>query len=151
MDTFSEKHEAFLSEFGKARKMVLSTSKDNIVSSRMMSVVLMDGKFYFQTDVTSKKYHQLTSNKNVALCADNVQIEGICEEIGQPCDNASFCSLFKECYKGSFDAYTLLENERLFAVVPTYIERWVYIENVPFIELFDLKAQNYMINRYNGI
>lgn len=111
----------------------------------------MDGKFYFQTDVTSKKYHQLTSNKNVALCADNIQIEGICEEIGRPRDNASFYSLFKECCRGSFDAYTLLENERLFAVVPTYIERWVYIENVPFIELFDLKAQNYMINRYNGI
>lgn len=151
MDTFSEKYEAFLSEFGKARKMVLSTSKDDIVSSRMMSVILMDGRFYFQTDVTSKKYCQLMSNKNAALCADNIQIQGICEDIGHPRSNTSFCSLFRECYRGSFDAYTMLENERLFAVIPTYIERWVYKENVPYIESFDVKARNYKISRYNGV
>lgn len=151
MNSFEEKYKAFLSEFGKARKMVLSTSKDNVVSSRMMSVVLMNGRFYFQTDVTSKKYSQLMSNKNAALCADNIQIEGICEENGHPRDNASFCSLFQECYKGSFEAYTMLKNERLFAVVPKYIERWVYKDNVPYIELFDIKAQSYKISRYNGI
>lgn len=151
VDTFTEKYNAFLSEFGKARKMVLSTSKENVVSSRMMSIVLMDGRFYFQTDATSKKYCQLTNNKNAALCADNIQIEGICEEMGRPHDNAAFCGLFRECYKGSFEAYTMLENERLFALVPTYIERWVYKENIPYIETFDIKSRSYMISGYNGV
>ncbi|MDE7229281.1 MAG: pyridoxamine 5'-phosphate oxidase family protein [Oscillospiraceae bacterium] len=151
MDTFSEKYEAFLLEFGKGRKMALSTSVNNKVSSRMMSVVLIDGKFCFQTDATSRKYRQLSANRNAALCTDNIQIEGICYEIGHPLDNAPFCSRFQECYKGSYDAYTSLKNERLFALDPTYIERWVYKDKIPYIERFDLKARSYEISEYIGI
>lgn len=43
MNTFSQKYGTFLLEFGKGRKMVLSTSENNRVSSRMMSVVQIDG------------------------------------------------------------------------------------------------------------
>ena len=106
MNTFSQKYGTFLSEFGKGRKMVLSTSENNRVSSRMMSVVQIDGIFYFQTDATLNKYHQIKSNHNVALCIDNIQIEGICEEMGHPLEHASFCDIFQECFKGSYDAYS---------------------------------------------
>ena len=74
--------------------MVLSTSENDIVSSRMMSVILMDGTFYFQTDCTFRKYRQISSNRNVALCIDNIQIEGICEELGHRPDNEDFCRQF---------------------------------------------------------
>ena len=151
MNTFFNCYEKVLSDFGKGRKLVLSTSENDIVSSRMMSVVLIDGIFYFQTDITLKKYRQLSSNRNVALCIDNIQIEGICEEIGHPLNNASFCERFQECFKGSYDAYTALKNERLFAVKPTYIERWIYKEGVPYIEMFDIKAQSYKTSKYIGV
>lgn len=151
MHTFTEKYEAFLSDFGKGRKMVLSTSENDIVSSRMMSVIQADGTFYFQTDCTFRKYRQLKANRNVALCIDNIQIEGVCEELGHPLDNADFCERFQKCFKGSFDAYTSLKNERLFAVRPVFIERWVYENGVPFIETFDIAKQDYSINKYNGI
>lgn len=151
MNTFSEHFEAFLTDFGKGRKMVLSTAENNIVSSRMMSVVLIDGVFYFQTDVTFKKYRQLSNNPNAALCIDNIQLEGICEEIGQPLQNARFCECFRECFKGSFDAYTSLKNERLFAFKPTYIERWIYKDGVPHIETLDINARSYNISEYIGI
>ena len=108
MSLFNDKYNAFLAEFGQGRKMVLSTSENNKVSSRMMSVIQVNGKFYFQTDVTMKKYHQLKFNKNVALCIDNIQIEGICEEIGRPLDNDFFSDIFQKCFKGSFDAYSSL-------------------------------------------
>lgn len=146
MHTFSEKYEAFLSDFGKARKMVLSTSENDIVSSHMMSVIQMNGTFYFQTDCTFRKYRQISSNRNVALCIDNIQIEGICEELGHPLDNADFCRQFEECFKGSFDAFTSLENERLFAVKPVFIERWIYVNGIPFIETFDIVKQDYSIS-----
>ena len=55
MDDFSEKMQSLLADFGKGRKMVLSTSAEGLVSSRMMSVVQLDGIFYFQTDMTMKK------------------------------------------------------------------------------------------------
>lgn len=146
MHTFSEKYEAFLSDFGKAKKMVLSTSENDIVSSRMMSVIQMNGTFYFQTDCTFRKYRQISSNRNVALCIDNIQIEGISEELGHPLDNADFCRQFEECFKGSFDAYTSLENERLFAVKPVFIEQWIYENGIPFIETFDIVKQDYSIS-----
>ena len=84
MDQFIERYEAFLTEFGQGRKMVLSTSENDRVSSRMMSIVLINGIFCFQTDTELRKYHQLTVNPNVALCIDNIQIEGICSEKGRP-------------------------------------------------------------------
>lgn len=148
---YQEKYHAFLSEFGKGRKMVLSTSLNDRVSSRMMSVVLIKGLFYFQTDVTLGKYRQLKGNSNVALCIDNIQIEGVCMEIGHPMDNDAFCKHFQQCFKGSYDAYTALKNERLFVVKPTFVERWVYKDGVPFIERFDTEAEKYEIGQYTGV
>lgn len=148
---FWERYHEFLTEFGKGRKMVLSTSLNDRVSSRTMSVVLIKGLFYFQTDVTFSKYQQLKSNPNVALCIDNIQIEGMCIEIGHPMDNDAFCKHFQQCFKGSYDAYTALQNERLFAVKPIRIERWIYKDGIPYIESFDVEAQTYEINRYIGV
>lgn len=151
MDIFTEKLNAFLSEFGNGRKMVLSTYGNNRVSSRMMSVVKIGGEFYFQTDITMKKYKQLSENSNVALCIDNIQIEGICSEVGHPLENERFCEVFQKCFKGSYDAYSALTNERLFSVKPVYIERWVYMEGIPYIEAFDMNARQYSLERYKGV
>lgn len=151
MNTFSQKYGAFLSEFGKGRKMVLSTSENDRVSSRMMSVVQIDGAFYFQTDMTFKKYRQIVSNRNVALCIDNIQIEGICKELGHPSQFAAFCDVFQECFKGSYDAYSSLKNERVFSIEPVYIERWIYEDSVPYIEAFDVTAKEYKSSRYTGV
>ena len=150
MDLFRDKYTAFQKEFGLGRKMVLSTSENSRVSSRMMSVIHINGEFYFQTDITMKKYHQITANNNVALCIDNIQIEGKCLELGHPLDYAQFCAAFQECFKGSYDAFTALENERLFVVIPHYIERWIYKEGVPYNEFFDIEKQEYSCRQYSG-
>ena len=151
MDDFSEKLSLFFSEFGKGRKMVLSTAADGIVSSRMMSVVLLDGCFCFQTDITLRKYGQLMSNPNAALCIDNIQIEGVCSELGRPLSHPGFCTAFRECFRGSYDAYTSLENERLFALKPALIQRWIYKDSQPYIETFDIRAQTYSLKIYEGV
>lgn len=150
MNQFTEKFEAFLAEFGQGRKMVLSTSENDRVSSRMMSVVLIEGIFYFQTDTELRKYHQLSINPNVALCIDNIQIEGICSEVGRPLEHDGFCNTFQKCFKGSFDAYSALKHERLFAVKPVWIERWKYIDSVPHVEIFDIENERYSCERYTG-
>lgn len=151
MDSFSDKIKLFFSDFGLGRKMVLSSSENNRVSSRMMSIVQIDGIFFFQTDMTMKKYHQIISNNEVALCIDNIQIEGICEEKGHPLKDSDFCNVFQECFKGSYDAYSSLKNERLFAVKPMYIERWIYKNGIPYIETFDMNTQQYSLDRYSGV
>ena len=150
MEDFFEKYNAFLAEFGKGRKMVLSTSENDCVSSRMMSVIQLNGAFYFQTDIKLRKYHQIKTNRNVALCIDNIQIEGVCEELGHPLHHADFTAAFQACFKGSFDAYSGLKNERLFIVRPVFIERWVYQNAVPYIETFDIKNSRYNCEQYEG-
>lgn len=150
MNNFSNNITSFFSEFGKGRKMVLSTSEGNRVSSRMMSVVRINDRFFFQTDATMKKYHQISANNYVALCIDNIQIEGKCTEIGHPFDSTLFCDAFMESFKGSFDAYSGLMNERLFVVEPVYIERWIYKDAIPYIETFDIEKQEYSIVEYIG-
>ena len=132
-DVFTDRLNAFFEEFGSGRTMVLSTMNGGRVSSRMMSVVLIGRCFFFQTDITLRKYSQLTENPHAALCIDNIQIEGVCQEIGHPLCHETFCKVFSERFKGSFDSYTALDNERLFALTPEYIERWVYRDGVPFI------------------
>ena len=149
MSVFKEKFEEFIMEFKKGKTMVLSSSENNKVTSRMMSIVCIDGLFYFQTDKTFRKYHQIISNPQVALCIENIQIEGVCEEIGHPMDNDLFCILYKECFGGN--RYSSLKNERLFVVKPSYIERWKYMDEVPYMELFDIEKQEYKLVKYEGV
>ena len=147
---FAEKYNELLSGFGKGRTMVLSTSAGGLVSSRMMSIVQQDGIFYFQTDKTMRKYHQIMENHNVALCMDNIQIEGVAEEMGKPLDHKIFSKLFSQQHKGSFDAYSSLENERVFEVRPVFVQRWLYIGTVPYIERFYVEEKRYIKEKYNG-
>ncbi len=151
MDSFRDKFFSLLEEFGKGKKMVLSTSLNDKVTSRMMSIIQKEGVFYFQTDQTFRKYHQLINNKNVALCMDNLQIEGICRELGHPLDYPAFTALYQECFPGSFERYSSLSHERLFSVTPFYMERWIYKGGVPFIETMDMGKQEYHLYEYKGI
>lgn len=148
MDIFQTNYDVFLKEFGKGKKMVLSTSENDRVTSRMMSIVRLDDLFYFQTDRSFRKYSQLLQNPRAALCIENIQIEGICKEIGHPMENAEFCRLYQECYRSSYQMYTALEEERLFVLTPTYLERWIYKEGVPFLETFDIEKKTYELKKY---
>ena len=56
MENINDKTKEFYEGFGCGKKMVLSTLQSDKVSSRMMSVVLINGIFYFQTDKTFRKY-----------------------------------------------------------------------------------------------
>ena len=126
---------------GKVRKMVLSTSFDNRVTSRMMSFVIFDNKFYCQTDKTFLKYQQIKSNPNVALCIDNIQIEGIAKNIGKPLENKKFINLFKQYYKTSYEIYSFLENEILLEIEPTFIGVWTYKDFIPIREFYNLDTK----------
>jgi len=143
-----EAYERLLEEFGEGKPMVLSTAKDGRVTARMMSIVQIDGAFYFQTDCTFRKYDQLLSNPCAALCIDNLQIEGICKEAGRPSDCPAFSEAFSACYPGSYDRYSMLENERVFCLTPTFIERWLYIGGKPYVETMDFAGKDYRLIPY---
>lgn len=148
---FNEKYSEFWKEFGNHKKMVLSTSLNDVVTSRTMSIIVLDSKLYFQTDKTFKKYAQIKGNPNVALCIDNIQIEGICSEMGIPIDNTDFCNAYAAYFPFSHKQYTKLKNERLFVVKPAFIKKWIYIDNIPYIQTFDIKNKKYTSKQYLGI
>lgn len=143
MDIFAKQCQLFFEEFKNYKQMVLSTSFEDRVTSRMMSVVEQYGIFYFQADIKSRKYQQLCRNANVALCIDNLQIEGVCEEQGPPLEHKIFCKLYMKYFTGSYDAYSHLKNERVFAVKPIFIQKWVYENTKPFIEILNFEKFTY--------
>ena len=123
MSLFEEKCAVLFHEIGECKKMVLSTSFEDRVTSRMMSIIMLDGLFYFQTDKSFRKYEQLQKNRNVALCMDNISVEGYCRELGHPEENPKFCGLYEKYFPSAFHRYTRLTKERLFAVEPIYIKK----------------------------
>lgn len=136
-------------QIGDHAKIVFATSCNDIVSARKMSFIIDGGLFYFQTDNTFRKYHDIKVNSHVALCLDNIQIEGICEELGHPLDNEKFISHFKKYFHSSYDAYSSLDSERLFVVKPSFIQRWNYIGGKPVIEQFYIDQCKYEEQYYN--
>ncbi|WP_176718866.1 pyridoxamine 5'-phosphate oxidase family protein [Caloranaerobacter ferrireducens] len=121
--------------------MVLATSKDNRATARSVSCVVIDSKIYFQTDKTFLKYEQIKSNPNVALCADNFQIEGYAKIKGHPFveENRNFIEVFKKVHNGSFNAYSHMENEVVIEVEPKFVTAWKYENGKPFREFLDFR------------
>ena len=60
-------------------------------------------------------------------------------------------NLYQKCFQGPFDAYTSLKNERLFAIKPLFLERWVYRNGVPYMETFDVENREYNYRKYVGL
>lgn len=148
---FITAYENFYKELGESKKMVLSTSLNDVVTSRMMSIVVLNKKIYFQTDRTFRKYNQIKENPKVSLCINNIQIEGECEKVGMPSDNAEFVEAYKKHFPSSYTRYSCLKNERLFVVTPTFVEKWLYIDGIPYIEIFDIVHRQYELRQYVGV
>lgn len=150
MEEYNIKVNEFFDRLGNAKKMVLSTSFKDEVSSRMMSLVIINHCFYFQNDSTFRKYHQLKNNSHVSLCIDNIQIEGVSEELGHPLENAEFSEQFKKNFVGSYNLYTNLKNERLFKITPNYIKLWIYENKTPYTISFNFEDQTVKKEKYIG-
>lgn len=147
---FNSKIEEFFRNLGESKKMVFATSFQNRVSARMMSIVIFDNKFYLQTDKNFLKYLQLTNNPKVALCYENIQIEGFAQDLGKPQNFNKFLEKFSIYFQNSYNAYSFLENERLIEITPTFITIWNYKENQPIRENFYFDTKKYEEIPYIG-
>ena len=146
---FQERYQRFWEELGSGKVMVLSTSLNGIVSSRSMSIVILKEKLFFQTDCTFRKYRQLMENPHAALCAGNIQMEGICREVGTPQENEEFIQAFQTHFPNSFQRYSMLKKERLFLFEPKFIQRWLYDNGIPYVEQFDIYSRRYSLTLYS--
>ena len=142
---FLQSLDPLFTEMSNHAIVCLATSQNDRVTARSMSVIIYDRKFYFQTDVRFLKYRQIEANPNVALCYNNIQIEGVCRAIGHPLlrENSFFATLYKQHFAGSFAKYSALENEMLFEIVPSIITVWNYENGTPYREFYDFHDESY--------
>ncbi|MTI61931.1 pyridoxamine 5'-phosphate oxidase family protein [Iocasia frigidifontis] len=128
---FDTLKEEIIDLLDKKRIMVLATSANDRVSARAMSCINKGLDIFFQTDKNFLKFKQLEKNPNVALCVDNVQIEGIAVQKGHILndENKYFLDLYKEKHYGSYKAYSHLEDNILIKVEPRLITLWKYEGN----------------------
>ena len=134
-------------KIGSHGVMTISTCSHSRVTSRPMSVVVIDGRFYFQTDESYLKYRQLTDNPHVALSVKNYSVEGIARDIGKPSKNAGFMSAMTTHFPSAVSRWSALPSERVIEVSPTLIRSWIYENDVPFTEHFDFTKQIYIMER----
>ncbi len=126
---------------GANKIMVLATSSENKVTARNMSCVIINKKIYFQTDKTFLKHQQMFKNPNVAFCLDNIQIEGTARIRKHPFaeENKEFIDTYKEKYRGSYDAYSHIENGVVVEVEPTFVTLWKYEDNHSLRDFLDIR------------
>ncbi|MEI6287764.1 MAG: pyridoxamine 5'-phosphate oxidase family protein [Bacillota bacterium] len=136
-ETLRAEVEAAISAKGK---MVLATSKNDRVTARTMSVVNFGLTIYFQTDSEFLKYEQMLTNPNVALCFDNVQIEGKVYNEGRSYaeKNEFFREQYRKIHPGSFAAYSHLQTTVLFRVEPQLVTLWKYQDGKPHRWFLDI-------------
>ena len=79
-----------------------------------------------------------------------IQMEGICREVGTPQENEEFIQAFQAHFPSSFQRYSMLEKERLFLFEPKFIERWLYDNGIPYVEQFDICSRRYSLTLYSG-
>lgn len=129
------------STLGNKKIMVLATSFDGSVTARNMSCIIIGKRIYFQTDTKLQKIKQIIGNPNVALCVDNIQIEGVARIGSHPFDdeNCDFASAFRDAYKGSYESYSHMKNEVVVAVEPTLITLWKYEDAQPYRDFLNYK------------
>ncbi|HHV10661.1 MAG TPA: pyridoxamine 5'-phosphate oxidase family protein [Clostridiales bacterium] len=147
---FHKRLEEIFQKLGESQIMCLATSSEDRVTARSMSVIVMGQKFYFQTDRQFLKYNQIVRNPRVALCFNNIQIEGICKEQGHPlsAENSSFSNKYNEYFKGSFDKYSHMDNEVVLEVQPKLISLWGYENGEPYQEFFDFENDTHRKSFY---
>lgn len=145
MNNFEDNVSKLWKKIGTHGIMVLSTCSESHVTSRPMSVVIVEGKFYCQTDENYLKFKQIMQNNNVALSVKNFSIEGRCREIGKPLDNANskFVAAIKKHFLLAYKSYSHIESERLLEITPMLIYSWSYELTKPYIEYWDFEKQAY--------
>lgn len=108
----------------------------------MMSTINQGLTVYFQVDRDSTKFRQISENPNVALCASNMQLEGIARVSCHPLEDPFFIEKYRQYHEGSFNTYSHLNNEVIIEVQPRLITFWKYdTDHKPYRDFLDIRQR----------
>ena len=105
------------------RAIVLATSLDGRVTARTVSMVSDGLDVCFMSWGHHTKCVQIRGNPRVALCRDNVQIEGRAEILGSPLDerNQRYAEMLRAKYPDDHDMFAREPGMVIVKVVPSAI------------------------------
>lgn len=105
------------------RAIVFATSEEDRVTARTVSFASSGIEVYFMSFAANLKCRQIRANPNVALCRDNVQIEGKAQILGPVLGraNAAYARLLREKYPEDHAANAAHPEMTLIRVVPSLI------------------------------
>jgi uncharacterized pyridoxamine 5'-phosphate oxidase family protein len=138
-----------LQELATINIMILATSKKDIVTARSMSIIMDNNKIYFQTGKLMDKYDQLVCNENVALCMNNIQIQGSARDIGSWIHNQELLSLYKKKHNNSYELYGNMKTQTVIEITIKNIKKWEYVNGKPYIYFIDFENETFENKEYD--
>jgi len=81
---FKEKYKEIMTNLEKESFIVLATLDGNKAAARTVYFFMYKSSIYFITAKAYSKYKQIVKNPNVALCINNIQIQGVAHIKGHP-------------------------------------------------------------------
>ncbi|MBU7016966.1 MAG: pyridoxamine 5'-phosphate oxidase family protein [Theionarchaea archaeon] len=124
--------------------MVLATSSDDIVLARTVLIFSKGLELYFFTWGNSRKCDQIRRNPNIALCKDNMMIEGVAEIVGGLSEerNREYKDFMRNKNPESIERWEKRPNMIIVRVKPLQI---VYgsriIDGCVYLEFMDLQTK----------
>lgn len=123
--------------------IVLATSYDNRVTARTVTYASKELEVCFMSWGHHKKCVQIRENPKVALCRDNVNIEGVAEILGSPLDekNKEYVEIYKKNLPRDFEGFAHQSGMVMVKVTPTFVVSMVRIDNMLYLEHLDLGSK----------
>lgn len=119
----------------KAELIYLSTSKNDIVSSRPISPLNIGLQLYIRTSDESRKAKEMITNPNIAVCVENFYFTGKARSLGSVFDNrnAKIKMAYISRYPDSFsnEDEFIKSDELFFELSIENVSEWVYKNNIP--------------------
>jgi general stress protein 26 len=123
--------------------MVLATSCNDRVLARNVLIANNGLDIYFFTWEHSRKCIQIQKNPRVALCKDNVQIEGVAAILGNLLDENSkeYTDIIRNRHPGAIENWEHQPGMVIARVRPTSIIIGVSVDDEPYLEFLDLENE----------
>jgi general stress protein 26 len=120
--------------------IVLATALDKRVTIRTVTYATKGLEVYFMSFGHHKKIKQIEKNSRVALCKDNVNIEGVAEILGSPLDetNRKYAEIYKKKLPRDYAGFAHIPGMVMVKVTPKFIVSMVRIEKRLYLEHLDL-------------
>ncbi len=130
---FSEARKNLLSQFVEKGNVVLSTSLNDVVTSRTVTLVPFNNALYFTSIKRpgAMKMGQIEKNPNVAICVSTTQITGIASILGLASaeENAEVMAIYKEILPESYERFAVVPSCAVIKVELKTSKSWKVVDN----------------------